>query len=215
MLAVVAAGLVCGTLGPRGMSPTTRIVLVNFWEYLAFIANSLLFLLLGLDVDFAQLTGAVGPIAVGVVAVLVSRALVVYGLAGLVGLFGRRTLPRAYRHVLFWGGLRGAVSLALALSLPAAFADRELLRAMTFGVLLFTLLVQGTTMQPLLRWLGLVEREDGDLEYERRHGRLLALSAARDRFGQLHAQGLLTDDTWAQLTPELDARIATAREAEQ
>ncbi len=170
VLAVVAAGLVCGTLGPRGMSPTTRIVLVNFWEYLAFIANSLLFLLLGLDVDFAQLTGAAWPIAVGVVAVLASRAIIVYGLAGLVGLFGRRTLPRAYRHVLFWGGLRGAVSLALALSLPAAFADRDLLRAMTFGVLLLTLLVQGTTMQPLLRWLGLVQREDSDLEYERRHG---------------------------------------------
>lgn len=215
VLAVVAAGLVCGTLGPRGMSPTTRIVLVNFWEYLAFIANSLLFLLLGLDVNLAQLAAVVGPIAVGVVAVLVSRALVVYGLGGIADLFGRRSLPPSYRHVLFWGGLRGAVSLALALSLPAAFADRELVRAMTFGVLLFTLLVQGTTMQPLLRWLGLIGREEGDQEYERRHGRLMALRAERERFASLHNQGLLTDDIWERLITDLDIRLATAREAEQ
>jgi CPA1 family monovalent cation:H+ antiporter len=215
VLAVVSAGLVCGTLGTRSMSPTTRIGLVNFWEYLAFIANSLLFLLLGLDVDLAQLAGAAWPIGVGVVAVLVSRALVVYGLAGLVGLVGRRTLPRTYLHVLFWGGLRGAVSLALALSLPVAFADRDLVRAMTFGVLLFTLLVQGTTMQPLLRQLGLLARGDGNHEYERRHGRFLALGAARDHLARLHQQGLLTDDTWARLTPDLDRRLAAAREAEQ
>ena len=215
VLAVVAAGLVCGTLGTRGMSPTTRIVLINFWEYLAFIANSLLFLLLGLDVDLAQLAGAAGPIAVGVAAVLISRALVVYGLTGVIGLLVRRSLPRAYRHVLFWGGLRGAVSLALALSLPAAFAERELVRTMTFGVLLFTLLVQGTTMQPLLLRLGLIAREPDDLEYERRHGRLLALGAARDRLVHLRNQGLLTDDTWQRIGPGLDDRLATAREAEQ
>jgi len=125
------------------------------------------------------------------------------------------TLPRIYLHVLFWGGLRGAVSLALALSLPVAFADRGLLRAMTFGVLLFTLLVQGTTMQPLLRQLRLLARGDGNHEYERRHGRFLALGAARDHLAHLHEQGLLTDDTWARLTPDLDTRLAAAREAEQ
>ncbi len=215
VLAVVASGLVCGTLGLRGMSPTTRIVLINFWEYLAFIANSLLFLLLGLDVDLAQLANTLGPIAVGVAAVLASRALVVYGLGGIVDLFGRQALPRNYRHVLFWGGLRGAVSLALALSLPAAFADRDLVRAMTFGVLLFTLLVQGTTMQPLLRRLNLIEGEAVDLEYERRHGRLMALRAARDRLAQLREQKLLTEDTWEQIAPDLDAAVATARDAAQ
>ena len=70
-------------------------------------------------------------------------------------------------------------------------------------------------MQPLLRRLGLVAREEGDLEYERRHGRLLAMGAARDRLVHLHNQGLLTDDTWERLRPEIDARLAAAREAEQ
>lgn len=221
VLAVVAAGIVCGNVGPQGMSPTTKIVLFNFWEYLAFIANSLIFLLIGLDVNIPQLAEAIGPITVAVLAVLASRALVVYGLAFVVQAIAhlRRTqgqvLPWAYRHVLFWGGLRGAISLALVLSLPVEFADRELLRVMAFGVLLFTLLVQGTTMSPLLRRLGLIERAEMDLEYERRHGRLMALRAARDRLEQLYRTGMLTTPTWEQLSPGLEAQIATARDAQR
>ena len=145
VLAVVAAGLVNGNIGPKGMSPTTRIVLFNFCEYLAFVANSLVFLLIGLDVNIPQIAANVGPIAIAVLAVLVSRVVVVYGLNGLIGLRGRG-VPRPYQHVMFWGGLRGAISLALALSLPASLPERELLRVMAFGVVLFTLLAQGTTM---------------------------------------------------------------------
>jgi len=127
VLAVVGAGIVNGNIGPRGMSPTTRIVLFNFWEHLAFVANSLVFLLIGLDVNIPQIAANIGPIAIAVLAVLASRALVVYGLTWLTGLRGPKT-PRAYRHVLLWGALRGAIGLTLALSLPASLADRELLR---------------------------------------------------------------------------------------
>jgi CPA1 family monovalent cation:H+ antiporter len=83
VLAVIAAGIVNGNLEPRGMLPTTRIVLFNFWEYLAFIANSLVFLLIGLDVNIPQIAANMAPIAVAVVAVLTSRTLVVYGLTWL------------------------------------------------------------------------------------------------------------------------------------
>ncbi|NTU78013.1 MAG: Na+/H+ antiporter, partial [Chloroflexales bacterium] len=172
VLAVVVAGIVCGSLGLKGMSPTTRIVLFTFWEYAAFIANSLIFLLIGLAINLPDLLAQIGPIAVAVTAVLVSRALVVYGLTWLSNR-RRGRVPLRYQHVQFWGGLRGAISLALALSLPASFADRDLVLVMTFGVVLFTLLVQGTTMHRLLKHLGLVEREEAELEYERRHGRLM------------------------------------------
>lgn len=221
VLAVVAAGIVSGNIGPHGMSPTTKIVLFNFWEYLAFVANSLIFLLIGLDVNIPQLADARGPIAVGVLAVLASRALVVYGLAwALQGVAAlrrsrRHVLRWAHRHVLFWGGLRGAISLALVLSLPAEFGDRELLRVMAFGVLLFTLLVQGITMGPLLRRLGLIERPATEVEYERRHGRLMALQVARDRLEQLLRDGMLTAPTWETLSQDLDAQVAGAREAQR
>jgi CPA1 family monovalent cation:H+ antiporter len=214
VLAVVAAGVVCGNLGLRGMSPTTRIVLFNFWEYLAFIANSLVFLLIGLDVNIPQLVANVGPIAVAVLAVLLSRALVVYGLIWLTNR-RKRQVRWAYQHVLFWGGLRGAISLALALSLPAALSERELLRTMAFGVVLFTLLAQGTTMQVLLRRLRLVQRDEAKLEYERRHGRLIAARAARERIQQLSQAGLIAAATWQRLVPDLDRQIVEALQAQQ
>jgi Na+:H+ antiporter len=206
VLAVVAAGLVNGNLGPRGMSPTTRIVLFNFWEYLAFIANSLVFLLIGLDVNIPQIIANLVPIGIAVFAVVVTRALVVYGLTWLIN---RHTpkVSRPYQHVLFWGGLRGAISLALALSLPATFADRELVRVMAFGVVLFTLLGQGTTMQFLLNRLGLTRRTEEKLEFERRHGRLMATRAARERIEQWYREGTISELTWKQLTPEMDQEI--------
>ncbi|NNJ11982.1 Na+/H+ antiporter [Chloroflexales bacterium ZM16-3] len=214
VLAVVSAGIVCGNVGPKGMSPTTRIVLFNFWEYLAFVANSLVFLLIGLDVNIPQMLPYLLPIGIAVAAVIASRALVIYSISWLANLGGRR-VPLTYQHVLFWGGLRGAISLALALSLPASFADRDLLRVMTFGVVLFTLLAQGTTMSPLLRRLGLIQREELELEYERRHGRLMAVRAARERVQHLTRAGMISAATWDQVSEHLDGRIDEASQSQR
>jgi CPA1 family monovalent cation:H+ antiporter len=206
VLAVVAAGLVNGNLGPRGMSPTTRIVLFNFWEYLAFVTNSMVFLLIGLQVNIPQIVANIRPIAIAVVAVVVSRAVVVYGLTWLIDR-RKRSIPLAYQHVQFWGGLRGAISLALALSLPAALIDRDLLRVMAFGVVLFTVVGQGMTMQFLIKRLGLAQRSEEALEFDRRHGRLMAVRAARQRLEELHREGSISDLTWEQLAREADDHI--------
>ena len=213
VLAVVAAGIISGNYGPQGMSPTTRIVLFNFWEYLAFVANSLVFLLIGLDVNLPQLSANLAPIGVAILAVITSRLLVVYGLTWLANR-GRRQISLQYQHVLFWGDLRGAISLALVLSLPATFAERELLRVMAFGVVLFSLLVKGTTMSLVLRRLGLTQKGEVTLEYERRHARLMAARAAYDRLEQIHKSGMLTTTTWDELRPELEQRIKRFREAQ-
>jgi CPA1 family monovalent cation:H+ antiporter len=203
VLAVVAAGLVNGNIGPAGMSPTTRIVIFNFWEYVAFVANSLVFLLIGLDINVHRLAANWNAIVWAIVAVLVSRAVVVYGLAWIVHRIDR-SAPAPYRHVLFWGGLRGAVSLALVLSLSADFPQRDLLAVMAFGVVLFTLLAQGTTMQFLLKRLGLVGRTTLQLEYERNQARVLAARAAFRRLEQLHNDGAFSAHTWQELVPQLE-----------
>ncbi len=215
VLAVVAAGIVTGNFGLTKMSPTTKIVLINFWEYLAFVANSLVFLLIGLDVNIREISANWFSIAVALGAVLISRAVVVYGLTNLTNLMRGTLVSAAYQHVMFWGGLRGAISLALALSLPAAFADRELLRVMTFGVVLFTLLAQGTTMQVLLKRLGLVQQDAVEIEYERRYGRLLASRAALERLEKLHQEGVISALVWEEIEPKLRDQVEDNLESQR
>ncbi|MBN1658190.1 MAG: Na+/H+ antiporter [Anaerolineae bacterium] len=197
VLAVVVAGLVCGNVGMTHTQPSTKIMIFNLWEYLAFLSNSVVFLLIGLNVELALLWENLGAIAVAVMAVVGSRAIVVYGLSAVTRLLHRgRSISSSWRHVLFWGGLRGAISLALALSLPATLPGREELQAMTFGVVLFTLLAQGTTIQYLLDRLGLTERSPHRVAREARIGRLFAAQAGLRRLEQLYQEGLLPDEMW-------------------
>ncbi len=213
VLAVVAAGLINGNLGPQGMSPTTRIVLFNFWEYVAFLANSLVFLVIGLEVDIPSLAAAWKPIAWAIGGVILARLIVVYGINLLTRWIGEPISLR-WQHVMAWGGLRGALSLALALSLPASFGDdRTLLRTMAFGVVLFTLLVQATTMRPLIRRLGIVMTTPEQVEYERRHARLTALRSAESHMERRFREGLLSAHTWETIRPKLEEQLALLAEA--
>jgi CPA1 family monovalent cation:H+ antiporter len=211
VLAVVAAGLINGNIGPQGMSPTTRIVVLNFWEYVAFLANSAVFLLIGLDIELPALIADLRHILWAIVAILVARAITIYGLSRL-----GRGMPRPWRHVLYWGGLRGAIALALALSLSPEFgAGRETLIVMTFGVVLFTLLIQGMTMGGLVRRLGIISVSQEQQEYERRHARALAAQTSYDHIDRLHRQGLISSHTWDVLSPTLKRRGEALKEAVQ
>ncbi len=152
-LAVVAAGLVHGSYGRRfGMSESTRRLLDDLWEYLGFAANSLVFLGVGLTVDVRTFGGQIEPALVAIVATLLARAVVVVGYAWLDR---ADVLSVPEQVVLIWGGLRGALSIALVLALPAETPERNLLTTMTYGVVLFTLVVQGLTLPFLVRRAGL------------------------------------------------------------
>jgi CPA1 family monovalent cation:H+ antiporter len=213
VLAVVVAGLVNGNIGPQGMSPTTRIVLFNFWEYVAFLANSFVFLLIGLQVNVPTLLSNWQPIAWAIAAVLAARSVVTYSLGWIVNRISD-PVPIRWLHVLNWGGLRGAIALALALSLPATLGEqRELVRIMAFGVVLFTLLGQSTTMRPLLRGLGIVTRNPAQTEYELRHARLMSFRAAADHLDTLYRDGFISERAWETLRPELLAQAETIAHA--
>jgi len=153
IIATVVAGVVIGTHGRAvGLSPRALEALDVVWELIAFLLTAFAFLLVGLAISVSDLINGADAILWGVIGVIVARVVVVYGLVGgSARVIGERAHwpkpPIAWLHVMFWAGLRGAVAVAMALSLPADFPQRALLQEVTFGVVLFTLFVQGTTAE--------------------------------------------------------------------
>jgi monovalent cation:H+ antiporter, CPA1 family len=157
-LACVAAGLVHGSYGREvGMSERTRRLLDDLWEYFGFFANALVFLLVGFTASLASLFAALWPVTASIFAVLVSRAVVVLT-PPLLAPRRLTTISRPERAVLVWGGLRGALTITLALAVPPDLPERQLLVAMAFGVVLFSLVVQGTTLSIVVHRFGLAAR---------------------------------------------------------
>ena len=159
VIATVAAGLVIGNFATKtGMSARTLTALRSFWEYAAFIINSLVFLLIGLEVRLGGLLRLWKPILIAVAAIFLGRILSVYTIVPLSNLLST-PISFVWQHVLVWGGLRGALSLALALSLDSAFPYRDEILNLTFGVVVFSILIQGLSIKPLLRKLRLVSAD--------------------------------------------------------
>lgn len=156
VIATVTAGLYGGIHGRTGaMSAASRLAVTTFWSYLAFALNSVAFLLIGFEVDLVNLRAAWPEILVAYVAMLVARAGVVFGVNAVRR--RRHRLPVAWNVALTWGGLRGALSMVLALSLPYAFPSRPLLVTVTFGVVLLSIVVQGLSMPWMVRRLRITD----------------------------------------------------------
>ena len=153
ILAVVAAGLVLGNYGrPRAMSERTAQAIEHSWDYVAFALNSVVFLLIGLDVPLQDVVAHL-PVVLGAAAIaLLARAAVVYLLLGSLHLV-RSGVGLRWQHLTVWGGLRGTIALALALSIASRGGQFTLVTQLVYGVVLASLLVQGTTIGPLTRVL--------------------------------------------------------------
>ncbi len=163
VLATITAGLVIGNFGiladnSSRISSVGREFALALWEFIAFIANSIIFLLIGIAVariEFGKLGLAALAVIIGLV--LFSRALAVYPLS-LCFKWSRWIISPRQQHVLWWGGLRGALGLALALSLPDSLAYHDEILVATFGVVCFSIIFQGLTMPLLLKRLGFLQR---------------------------------------------------------
>ena len=169
VIATLVAAASFGSLARGALSRAAVEAIDVVWEFAAFLLTAGVFLIVGLSIAPEALVAAAGAIGWGIAAILVARAAVVYGLLGGGSALVRRMagrprggeleprdepIPPAWLHVVFWAGLRGAVSVALALSLPADLANRDLLQGLTFGIVLFTLFVQGSTAGWVVRRSG-------------------------------------------------------------
>ncbi|NER99595.1 MAG: sodium:proton antiporter [Symploca sp. SIO1B1] len=178
VIGVVTVGLILGNFGSRiGMNPRTRLIVSEFWDFLAFFVNSIVFLLIGDQISFSRLGNNTDLIIVTIGAVLLTRAIAIYGLGTLSNWLAKSEISWQKLTVLWWGGLRGSVSIALALSVPVVLEGRQEIIDAVFGVVLFTLLVQGLTTQLFLEKLDLI----GDQPLRQQYSEALARRVALNR----------------------------------
>ncbi len=213
VIAVVAAGLLVGNYGRRiSFSPTSLIAVGLSWEFFGFLANSLIFLFVGLQVRHTDFLANLGPLALAIGIVLLARTVTTLLFSAVMNLWGSEgSLPWRWQVLLVWGGLRGALSLAMALSLPYTLGGansglRDQLLVLTFGVILFTLLVQGLTLQPLLKRLGLVRNDVVRQTYEGIQARLRAIRTACTTLESRVQEGSISPQIADHLQAEYSAR---------
>ena len=154
IMAVLVTGLWTGWAKQRNALTGDQDFLFQLWEFNAYIANAMIFLLVGVTITANMFTQRWLAMLLGIIAVLVARAIGIYAFVPLIsGLPGIEKISRPYQSILYWGGVRGAVALALALSLPLSLDYWWTIQSITYGVVLFTLFVQAPTIQPLMRRL--------------------------------------------------------------
>ena len=211
VMAVLAAGLVVGNYGwKRALSPKSQIALGSYWEFACFGVNSVVFLLLGLSVDLHSVGHYAVPILLAVLAFHAGRVVVVYGGCLLFRAWTKHPLPLRWQHVLFWGNVKGSLTMALALALPAEIPQREMLLAVSFGVVLVSLVTQGVTLGPLIRWLGINKVTDGMARFEDAQVRLVAARAAQENLIQLQRAGVVSQSIFERLEARYQAVVAVA-----
>jgi Na+:H+ antiporter len=207
VIATVSAGMLCGNYGARvGMSPSTRMAVETFWQYVAFALNSIVFLLIGLEVHFQALLASWQAILAAYLVVTGGRALIIFGASSLLSRT-RERIPWAWRVILTWGGLRGGLPMVLVLSIPKDFPHQELLVSMTFGVVILSILVHGLTMSPLLRWLGIVRGHQERSSYELTRGRLQAAHAALEEIDQMSHIHFTNPEVLTSLRREYEQKV--------
>jgi monovalent cation:H+ antiporter, CPA1 family len=151
IVAVVVAGIVVARYGSQ-IGRLHGPQLLGFWNLLAFVLNAMLFILVGAALPAWTLLPVAGLVLAAFVIMLVTRAVPVYGLLGLASYRGP-SIPWRWRHVTFWAGLRGALSIALALSVAGLSGVDSRVSVVAYGVVLLSLLVQGALMAPVMRGL--------------------------------------------------------------
>lgn len=167
VLATMTAGLLVGNTTSLGfISDKGEESIESFWEFAAFVVNSLVFIILGVNEALQDFGKSAMAIGVAIVAVIIARAFAIYPLS-ILFYKSRWKLNKEHQHIMFWGGLRGALALALALGIPDSVPYRSEILTVTFGVVAFSVFAQGLTMTPLLRKLGqLPDDEVEEIEEE-------------------------------------------------
>ncbi|WP_414544358.1 cation:proton antiporter [Nostoc sp. CCY0012] len=210
VVAVVVAGLIVGTKGLSGnVSASTRLTLLTFWESLGFGVNSLIFLLIGLEVNLTTLWNTLPAVILAIFAYQMGRMVSVYPLLAMVGLFDR-SIPWRWQHVLFLGNIKGSLSMVLALTLPIEIVGRGTIISIVFGTVLLSLLGQGVSLPWLVKRLNLSQFSKSRQQIEEMQAQLITGKAAQDELDSLLKSGVLPKAIYEEMRSAYQVRIAGA-----
>ncbi|WP_458209958.1 cation:proton antiporter [Haladaptatus sp. NG-SE-30] len=205
VIATLGAGLVVGTQGASDeVSARTRLTLGTVWASAAFIANTVIFVAIGIATPLDLLTQYVEEILVAVVLVFLARAVVVYPLVELMNRALTNPISRSSQHVMVWSGIHASIPIALVLGLPESLPAglREELAAIVFGVAAITLVVNGLTIGELIDRLGIVTTSRGEQQYELLLGRLHGIDAALVGAKELHERDDIPEEFYEQIVSQ-------------
>jgi CPA1 family monovalent cation:H+ antiporter len=192
VMATVSAAVTLSVYGLARISLDVKPLLTETWEFVSLVANSLLFLLVGLSINTGELFSHLDSIIIAVVVVSAARAAVVYSLIPTtVRVFNLPKITLAERHIMWWGGLKGGLAIAIVLSIPEALAGRDLLIILTLGVVLFSLMVNAWSIRPLMQYLKL-DRLNNDEKAELELGLSHAQMAVDDMLKQYKDLGIIS-----------------------
>ena len=210
VVAVVVAGLIVGNFGlPQTTSASTQVTLVSFWEVAGFVVNTFIFLLIGLEINLITLWQNLPGVFLALIAFQVGRAVTVYPLLSLVRFFDR-PIPWRWRHVLFVGNIKGSLSTALVLSLPADLPGREQLVAIILGIVLVSLVVQGLSLPWFLRRLKVAHVSEQGQLVEQLQAQLMTGKAAQEELDSLLKSGILPKAVYEEMWAAYQVRVATS-----
>ena len=184
VIATVSAALMLSIYGMSRIPVNVKPIVSETWEFVGLVANSFLFLLVGLSINTASLISHLDSILLVIIVVVLARAATVYSLVPLtVKFFHLPKFSMADRHIMWWGGLKGGLAIAIVLSIPESLPGRELLINLTLGVVVFTLIVNAWSIRPLMHFLKmdrLTEDEQFELERELHHAGKLSSQLLRE-----------------------------------
>ncbi len=195
VMAVVSAAVALGILGVSRIPQNERETVDETWDVIALVCNSLLFLLVGVSLDLAKLYSHLDSILVAIVLVLLARAAGIYSMVpATTKLFKLPHVSMGERHIMWWGGLKGGLAIAIVLSIPVDMPGRESILYITLGVVLFSLLVNASTIRPLMKKLGFDKFTNEEVA-ELKHGLIQSQQYAENILGSFHDADLISRST--------------------
>jgi CPA1 family monovalent cation:H+ antiporter len=211
VIAVVVAGLIVGNVARTSLEPSRVLAIQGFWETTGFAINVFLFLLVGMQIEAASLYREAGAIALALVALHAGRAVAVYGNFGLMRLLLKEAVPMRWQHVMVVGNIKGALSMAAVLALPATLPNRERLVTIVFGVTFVTLVTQALPFKRLLIWLGVTLRP-ANVAMGRAKAKLIEARRGQTELDDLLASGLLSRHEHAERRARYQRRVIAAED---